>query len=87
MRPHDLKSGKCEGCGDWTGHGVRKLCLECRKPKVVMIECGDPDCKALFRRSGKTRYCLLHRVRKGSVRQTGTPPPPPGAVDPVGRPV
>ena len=75
MGVHKLQSGTCEGCGSWTGHGARKFCIECRKLKVVMIECGDPDCKAVFKRSG-ARYCLLHRERKPS-RQAGVPPKAP----------
>ena len=73
----DLSSGKCKDCDNWTEHSGRKLCCECRRPKFIMTECAEADCKELFKKLGKAKYCLLHRVRRNT-RKAGAPPHPPG---------
>ena len=62
--------GACEDCGDWTGHGGTKLCVDCkRKRKNKLTTCEYPSCGISFKPPrAAVKYCIAHRALSPSER-------------------
>lgn len=65
------KSGACEKCGNWTGHGQRKLCADCRNKAFataqLVLTCAMPGCEFRFVSKRGSKYCFEHKGMRVAV--------------------
>lgn len=59
------------GCGAWTGYGIQKHCLDCKRTLGVkpLVPCGYPGCVQTFKPNSGAKYCFEHkglRVKKAA---------------------
>lgn len=66
-----IRSGACESCGAWTGHGQRKLCADCRKNTAAAAQpvliCAMPGCTIRFVSKRGSKYCIEHKGMRVAV--------------------
>ncbi len=61
-----MRGGSCQvpGCGAWTGHGMKKICIDCERlqarARLVETACAETGCPNPVGKRG-ARYCMEHR--------------------------